>query len=223
MGRSLPPYSNITNARENIEEQRALNIEASVEDHILRNILELDKDSSVCRTFKKSSTDTTDKTESDASQTSERSHIMQDLDLAKTSLTQAKNAKAKKSITGDIQTLPPSILPKQPSFSREDDSPTCQLEEEQSGTTSDEAEMPVLENEYLKDKMHLLEFSKLERDCNHLAEKVSAMSCENDEKLCAQQESQNMLAVEKNYSCELCGRKLASCSELELHTIRHGM
>ncbi|XP_029961329.1 zinc finger protein 462-like [Salarias fasciatus] len=233
---SSPAYSNTADGGENAEAQRSLNIEASVEDNILRNILDLDMDSSGCRTHRKSDPE---KAEPDPRLGDEHCSVAQTLNyaapaLAKMNETPANDIRARKSLNSKAQTSPPSILPKQPSLSLEESFQTSVLEEEQSGRKSDDVpdpcrEMPVLENEYLKDKIRLLESSEGEKDSDPLLleqEGDGKMSDEEDAKSCQEPETPDDELQDKTmpaYTCELCGRKLASSSELKLHVVRHGM
>ncbi|CAN9512898.1 unnamed protein product [Ophioblennius macclurei] len=216
--RSLPARPDI----ENSEVRRMLDIDSSVEDDILRNILVLDKDSSMCRAYKRLNPV---KTEPDTSPScATRTQIYAVPTIANISETQVNGIKARKSLKNKAQMFLPSILPKQPSLSREDSFPACALEQERCGRSGADApdtcrDMPVLENEYLKDKMRLLESREEEKHSDRLLQEQD----ENIAKSGKEPQRPNKLKDKSSYVCELCGRKLASGSELKLHVVRHGM
>ncbi|XP_069034391.1 zinc finger protein 462-like isoform X1 [Embiotoca jacksoni] len=257
-------------------EHRNLNIEARVEDSIIRRILQLDEDGSIHRKYKKTGQERTVKIErsieAEGADNDLRDILFQDEEnsiplaqdsktqvniqaiptLAKINHSQANDGTAQESLTAQrhLLTLSPNCA--QLKLKHEDSSgvsivkckqepvhgeKNCEAETESYG------EMPVLENEYLKEEMHRLGCCKEEED-DHLEQtqdqKVEMIK-EDTENRCNDLDSphghkgafraldgaaealHSSLTEEKRYTCELCGRNLVNSSDLKRHIMRHGI
>lgn len=101
-------------------------------------------------------------------------------------------------------------------------------------------EMPVLENEYLKHGRPAVGCCKEQEEIDHLDQKKdeeSEMIKEDDGKQCKDLDGPHVhkgafpaidgaaevLAEDKPFKCEFCGRNLMNSSELKRHIMRHGI
>uniref|UniRef100_A0A3Q1EIS6 RE1-silencing transcription factor-like n=2 Tax=Acanthochromis polyacanthus TaxID=80966 RepID=A0A3Q1EIS6_9TELE len=256
---------------------RTQDIKAKVEKDILRHILQLDQDGSICKLHKTTNPDRADKTE----QSVEAKGVDDDLGdrplldeegngtlvqnpkhqvnaqtvsaSAKMNHTQAKNTTARESFTIErhLLTLSPNCrelllshkgsLGVTPPICRQDKMTSLKNCED---VTEHYGEMPVLENEYLKQRRPALECHKEHEEIdplNQKEDKESAVIAEDNGKQCKDLDDEHVheggvtatdgaaevlhssLNEDKPFQCELCGRNLMNSSELQRHIMRHGI
>ncbi|KAI3371979.1 hypothetical protein L3Q82_006851 [Scortum barcoo] len=257
-------------------QHKTLNIEPHVENDILRHIPLLNKDGSIRKIHKKENQDRTVKKEQNM-ETEVMDNVPNEILLlddwihnpknqvntktisasAKTKHRQASNNKAQESFTVErhLLTLTPNCG--QLKMSHKEILGVANCKEEHNHETSEKVsdpyeDMPVLENEYLKEEMHPLGSSE-EEDRNDRLEQNQdkedeMIADENENRHTNHEEGDEIKAAEdqhmpkgaltvtggaagvqcpsttaeKLFTCELCGRNLMSSSDLERHIMRHG-
>lgn len=253
-------------------QHKTLNIEHRVEDDILHHIPLLDKDGSICKTHKKENQDRTVKKEQNM-ETEVMDNVPNEILLlddwihnpknqvntktisatTKTNHRQASNNKAQESFTVErhLLTLTPNCG--QLKMSHKEILGVANCKQEHNHETSEKVsdpyeDMPVLENEYLKEEMHPLGSSEEEDQNDRLEQnqdKEDEMITDKNENGHTNHEEVDeikaaedqhvpkntggaagvqcpLTTAEKLFTCELCGRNLMSSSDLERHIMRHG-
>ncbi|XP_051278423.1 zinc finger protein 462 [Dicentrarchus labrax] len=202
---------------------RTLNFEARIENDILRHILLLDKESSNTLAHNRKNQVNTE----DISASAKTNHRLANNNRAPESFTVERHLLTIKPNCGQLKISHKEILGV--SFTK------CKEDQVKNQKNSEEVrdpygEMPVLENEYLKEEMQPL---CKEEDKNDDGEQKQdrEMIAEDNEK-----ESENphvpkgettvldgAATEEKLFTCEFCGRNLTNNFELQRHIVRHGI
>ncbi|XP_040010706.1 zinc finger protein 462-like [Xiphias gladius] len=235
-------------------QHRTLSIDARVENEILRRIVALDEDGSIRKIHKKADRDRTVKIEQNI-ETDCVDKTLGQLPDEEGSIILAHNSKLK------VET---NFLPNraQLKISHKDSSgvsfTNCKEEQmcnqkNSEGVTDPYGEMPVLENEYLKEVVQPLGDCKEEED--HLEQKQDGedeVITEGNENRCQDQEHEDGHRIEEAdnprvhksaltakggaaevlcpsvtekpmFTCGFCGRNLTNSTELKRHIMRHGL
>ncbi|XP_047448486.1 zinc finger protein 462-like isoform X2 [Mugil cephalus] len=265
---NLKPKPTVQKTEEHFKvlEQRKLHIEEKVEENILRHIRFLDDDGSINNTPKKTDEAITVKIEQDI-EAIDNNHVLSlegstsltetpqktvnkqaTCALAKINHSQGNN-RAEKSfaIERHFLILSPNRVQLKLSHKENLDISVANCKQEQLHNQQNceeppdlYGEMPILENEYLKEKMDTLRCCKEEEGSDD-TEREAGMIVGGKENRCSDQDSPHLLRdsftttkaaaedllpslkEDKRFTCEYCGRNLKDTSELKRHIMRHGI
>ncbi|XP_028270354.1 zinc finger protein 462-like [Parambassis ranga] len=228
----------------NAPEQRTLDVNAREQDNIMCRTPLPDEDSSASDMHREAEEQRTVKMELDTESNDEQSHHMSvdedkinthvtTLNLAQKSVTHERNSVSVSPNSAHEESLAVSIAKCKEELVQEDE------------IMESYGEMPVLENEYLKEELVALGCCKEEEEEEEVyyserkQDREIEIKEEDEERQCSDEQHvspdvckateaaagdlRSSHTQEKLYTCELCGRNLTNSSELERHVMRHGI